>query len=54
MSCKYEPIYGPIFNAIDKNKKEWEYLYWLGTEVYVYLHDGKSYCGSHCEVENVN
>ena len=44
MTCKHceflDSIFKPIFECDDVTNRE----YWIFTEMFVYLHDGKDYC----------
>lgn len=45
--CKWSFITDFIFDLVKTNRG-----YWIATEIYVFLHGGKDYCGKHCEVKN--
>jgi len=48
--CKFlESIFKPIFESEDKTNRE----YWIFTEMFVYLHNGKGCC-SFKEIEKLN
>ena len=44
MKCKHCEFLDTTFHEINNN-----YEYWLMTEMFVYLHDGKDYCNAHKE-----